>query len=80
MIIEEEDLREGELPINKIIHGNTLTALKKLPSESVDIKALRQKKSRKIPLSPLSSFAAGGGGVGSSEAPQQRPYKTETFI
>ena len=36
MIVEEKDLKDGELPINKIIHGNTLTALKKLPSESVD--------------------------------------------
>ena len=36
VIIEEKDLKEGELPINKIIHGNTLTVLKKLPSESVD--------------------------------------------
>jgi len=36
VIIEEKDLKEGELPINSIIHGNTLTVLKKLPSESVD--------------------------------------------
>ena len=36
MIIEEGDLKEGELPLNSIIHGNTLTVLKKLPSESVD--------------------------------------------
>ena len=36
VIIEEEDLKTGELPLNSIIHGNTLTVLKKLPSESVD--------------------------------------------
>ena len=36
VIIEERDLKEGELPVNKIIHGNALTTLKKLPSESVD--------------------------------------------
>jgi len=36
VIIEEENLKEGELPLNSIIHGNTLTVLKKLPSESVD--------------------------------------------
>ena len=36
MIINERELRRGELPINKIIHGNALRVLKKLPSESVD--------------------------------------------
>ena len=36
VIIEERDLKEGELPVNRIIHGNALTTLKKLPSESVD--------------------------------------------
>ncbi len=36
MIVEEKDLKEGELPVNKIIHGDTLTVLKKLPSNSVD--------------------------------------------
>ena len=36
MIVNERDLKRGELPINKIIHGNALRVLKKLPSESVD--------------------------------------------
>jgi DNA modification methylase len=36
VIIEEKDLRAGELPVNKIVHGNALTVLKKLPSNSVD--------------------------------------------
>jgi len=36
MIIEEKDLRPNTLPINRIIHGNALSVLKKLPSNSVD--------------------------------------------
>jgi len=36
MLIEESDLNEGEMPLNKIIHGNVLTVLKKLPSNSID--------------------------------------------
>ena len=36
MLIEEANLKEGELPLNKVIHGNALTVLKKLPSNSVD--------------------------------------------
>ena len=36
MIIEEKDLKPKELPINKIIHGNCLTVLKKFPSNSID--------------------------------------------
>jgi len=34
-ILEESELT-GKLPINKIIHGNALTVLKKLPNNSVD--------------------------------------------
>ncbi len=36
MILEEKDLRAGVLPINKVVHGNALSVLKKLPSNSVD--------------------------------------------
>jgi DNA modification methylase len=36
VITEEKDLRAGELPVNKIVWGNALTVLKKLPSNSVD--------------------------------------------
>ena len=36
MIIEEKDVKVGELPVNKIIHGDALTVLKKLPSNSID--------------------------------------------
>jgi len=36
MIVEERDLKPSTLPINKIIHGDALTVLKKLPSNSVD--------------------------------------------
>ena len=35
-IIEESKLKQGELPINCIIHGDVLSTLKKLPSDSVD--------------------------------------------
>jgi len=36
MIIEENELERGALPVNKIIHGDALTVLRKLPSDSVD--------------------------------------------
>ena len=36
MIIEEKDLEVGVLPVNRIIHGNSLSVLKKLPSNSID--------------------------------------------
>ena len=36
MILEEAALRRGKLPVNHIIHGDALSSLKKLPSESVD--------------------------------------------
>lgn len=36
LIIEGKNLKQGELPVNKIVHGNTLDVLKKLPDESVD--------------------------------------------
>ena len=31
-----EDFEDGILPVNKIIHGNVLDVLRKLPSDSVD--------------------------------------------
>jgi len=36
LIIEANEVKEGELPINKIIHGDALTVLKKLPDNSID--------------------------------------------
>ncbi|MCD6100869.1 MAG: hypothetical protein J7K33_09855 [Candidatus Marinimicrobia bacterium] len=36
MIISEDELKPGELPVNKIVHGDALTVLKKFPSNSVD--------------------------------------------
>jgi len=36
LIVKLEDLKDGELPVNKIICGNVLDALKKLPSNSID--------------------------------------------
>jgi len=36
VIIKVEDLKDGELPVNKIICGHVLEALRKLPSNSVD--------------------------------------------
>jgi len=36
VIIEEESLKSCSWPVNKIVHGNALTTLKKLPDESVD--------------------------------------------
>jgi len=36
MIIEEKDLKPNELPVNRIVHGDALSVLKKFPSESVD--------------------------------------------
>ncbi len=35
-VVSEESLNSGELPVNKIIHGNALSVLRKLPSDSVD--------------------------------------------
>lgn len=36
MIIQESMLKDGELPLNSIIHGDVCSVLKKLPSDSVD--------------------------------------------
>ena len=36
IVVKENDLKEGVLPINKIIHGDTQRVLKKLPSNSID--------------------------------------------
>ena len=36
MIVEERDLKVGELPINKIVLGDSYKVLKKLPDNSVD--------------------------------------------
>jgi len=36
MIINMEDIEDNELPINKIVHGNALSVLRKLPSNSID--------------------------------------------
>jgi len=36
LIIEANEVKRRELPVNKIIHGNVLEVLKKLPDESVD--------------------------------------------
>jgi len=36
ILIEENELNEGELPVNKIVHGHVLEVLKKFPDESVD--------------------------------------------
>jgi len=35
-IIKSNSLKYGQLPVNKIVHGNTLDVLRKLPSNSVD--------------------------------------------
>jgi len=35
-IIEVDELNEGELPVNKIVHGHVFEALQKFPDESVD--------------------------------------------
>jgi site-specific DNA-methyltransferase (adenine-specific) len=36
-IVEEKDLKEGELPVNKIVCGDCRYVLRKLPEESVDL-------------------------------------------
>ena len=36
MIIYENELKKGELPINKIVCGHVLDVLKKLPDNSID--------------------------------------------
>lgn len=36
MILEEKDLNSGELPVNKIIHGDALSVLRKFPPNSID--------------------------------------------
>ena len=35
-IISEKELKKGTLPVNKIIHGDALSTLKKFPSNSID--------------------------------------------
>jgi site-specific DNA-methyltransferase (adenine-specific) len=37
MIIDEKNLKKGELPANKIILGDATEVLKKLPDNSVDV-------------------------------------------
>jgi site-specific DNA-methyltransferase (adenine-specific) len=36
-IIDEKDLKKRELPVNRIIFGDAIEALKKLPDNSVDV-------------------------------------------
>jgi len=36
LIIEANEVKRGELPVNRIIHGDSLTVLKKLPDNCID--------------------------------------------